>query len=207
MVFKIRLVSQETYLIIEIGVSTMNTNTNTGEQLINAIPVSIYLKNLQSVYITCNQYMLDMAGLRSRDQIIGKTDYELPWSAQADKIREIDQRVMQNSKEFRIEEQPKIYSGRFKTFLTNKSPFNDSQNNIIGIIGVSIDITEQKKLHKMLALTENSLERSSNIREKFLPNISHEIRDPLQGVAVIAEGLSRGWDKFDDTEVELWLTQ
>lgn len=176
-----------------------NNNIN-DQQLIDAIPVSIYLKDLQGVYLTCNQYMLDMADLRSRDQIIGKTDYDLPWNAQADKIREIDQTVIQNNKEFQIEEQPEIYDGYFKTFISSKSPFRDDKNNIIGIIGISIDITEQKKLREMLALTENSLEKSSTIKERFLRNISHEIRNPLQSLVVTTEVLSQSWDKFNETK-------
>lgn len=176
-----------------------NTNTNTSDRLIDAVAVSIYLKDLQGVYLTCNQYMLDMAGLGSKDQIIGKTDYDLPWSRQADKIRIIDQAVIQQNKQFQVEEQPEIYNGHFKTFLSTKSPFVNSKNEIIGVIGVSIDITEQRKLQETLALTEKSLEKSSTIKERFLRNVSHETRNPLQGLVGIAESLSRSWDRFDDT--------
>ena len=186
----------------------MNTNTTNNikdQQLIDLIAVSIYLKDLQGVYIICNQYTLDVVGFSHRDQIIGKTDYELPWSAQADTITATDRAVIQANKEFRVEEQPEICSGHFKTFLSTKSPFRDSQSNIIGIIGLSIDITEQKKIREMLALTENLLEKSSTIKERFLSNTSHEIRNPLQSLVMIAEVLSQSWDTFNDTKRKILI--
>ncbi|MGI4775578.1 MAG: PAS domain-containing protein [Janthinobacterium lividum] len=75
-------------------------------QLIDVIPVSIYRKDLDGTYLGCNKYMLEMAGLDSRDQLVGKTDYQLLWKKQANRIREIDQLVTSTKKPYEIEERP-----------------------------------------------------------------------------------------------------
>ena len=62
-------------------------------QLFDKIEGSIYWKNLSYQYVMCNEYMLNMAGLK-KEEIIGITDYCLPWKKEANKIREIDELVI-----------------------------------------------------------------------------------------------------------------
>jgi two-component system aerobic respiration control sensor histidine kinase ArcB len=169
-------------------------------QLLDNIVASIYWKNLGGVYLGCNKYMLAMAGLQNREQIVGKTDYDLPWRKQANKIRDIDQLVVQNNKTYELEENPLVHEGVLKTFLSSKTPLKEDDGTIIGIVGVSIDITEKNRLEELLKETEKSLEESRTIKERFLKNISHETRNPLQAFVCTAELLEEKWDTFSDKE-------
>jgi PAS domain S-box-containing protein len=144
--------------------------------------------------------MVEMAGLKSREEIIGKTDYELPWKKQAEEIRKTDQQVISTHKVYKKEETPITYKGIIKTFLSSKKPLVDEANNVIGIIGVSIDITDKKEVEQILELTEQHLEKSLTIKERFLKNISHETRNPLQAFVVSAEVLADKWEKFSDKQ-------
>jgi PAS domain S-box-containing protein len=169
-------------------------------QLLDSIAASIYWKDLSGVYLGCNKYMLMMTGLESKDQIIGKTDYALPWRKQANKIKEIDKLVVENNKTYELEENPLVHDGTTKNFLSSKTPLLGDNNEVVGVIGVSIDITEKKKLEDLLRHTQESLEKSMNIKERFLKNISHETRNPLQAFVGSAEILEEKWDVFSDEQ-------
>ncbi len=166
-------------------------------QILDSIPVSIYWKDLNGVYLGCNKYMLQMSGLNDRSQILNKTDYELPWKNQANEICEADQLVIKNNRTYEIEENPKIYGNSIKKFLSIKTPLVNDNSEIIGIIGISIDITEKTKIEEVLIDTQESLAKSSSIKERFLKNISHEIRNPLQAFVVTAETLNEEWNNSD----------
>jgi len=116
-------------------------------QIIDALDASVYWKDLSGKYLGCNKYMEEMAGL-SRDQIIGMTDYSLPWTDQANELTRIDQLVIDNCKKYEIEERVFLSSGVFREFLSSKTPLFDDNGEVIGIIGVSIDITQNKPHRK-----------------------------------------------------------
>lgn len=133
------------------------------------MPASIYWKNLAGAYLGCNKYMLNMAGLESIDQIIGKTDFEMPWQKQAPKIRELDQLVISDGKTYEFEESPTLHNGLIQTFLSSKTPLLDKNNEIIGIIGVSIDITEKKESQQILIDTDRLyITRFLHFYKKFI---------------------------------------
>ena len=68
-------------------------------QIIDAIDSSIYWKDLSGEYLGCNEYMAKLAG-KNRDEIIGKTDFSLPWKDQADQLRKFDLLVSDNQKRY-----------------------------------------------------------------------------------------------------------
>ena len=166
-------------------------------QIIDAIDASIYWKDLSGKYLGCNKYMEKMSGI-SRNQIIGNTDYCLPWKDQANQIREIDQLVVANRKKYQTEERATLTNGAVKIFLSSKTPLVGKNNEILGIIGVSIDITHYKNFEFEFEKTDKTLDEYSSIKNRFLRNINHETRIPLGSVLSISESLKDNWDKFDD---------
>lgn len=140
-------------------------------QLMDSIPASIYWKDSEGFYLGCNKYMLNMAGLTSREQIVGKNDFEMPWRKQAAKIRELDQLVIKNRKTYEREESPTLHNGIVQTFLSSKTPLFGENGNVIGVIGVSIDITEKNDIQQILKNTEHMLETPIKIKSRFLRSI------------------------------------
>ena len=167
------------------------------DQIINAVEASIYWKDLSGKYLGCNEYMEKMSGV-NRNQIIGNTDFCLPWKDQANKIREIDQLVVTNRKKYQTEETATLFNGAVKIFLSSKKPLIGKNDEIIGVIGISIDITDYKSLEYEFEKTDKALNEYSSIKDRFLKNISHEARIPLGSVLSISELLNNNWDKFDD---------
>jgi PAS domain S-box-containing protein len=108
------------------------------------IPGYVYWKDLNGVYLGCNQMEVELAGLKSPEEIIGKTDYDFPWKDSAPILQETDKRIIKTKVPEEIIEIPTLSHGRKMVMLTRKSPLYDDKDNVIGIIGVSIDITDRK---------------------------------------------------------------
>ncbi len=115
--------------------------------IIKTLPGSIYWKNMEGVYLGCNDFMLEMAGL---DDVVGKTDFDLPWKKEASQIRKNDLNTIKSNAVLELEECPTLANGKKIIMLTRKAPLKDEQGNIIGVFGISLDITKSKKLEAAL---------------------------------------------------------
>ncbi|MGL5192925.1 MAG: PAS domain-containing protein, partial [Chroococcales cyanobacterium] len=110
--------------------------------LIDSIPDLIFYKDKQSLYQRVNQAFQRFTA-REEGEILGKTDQEL-FSAEAAKIcAEIDQRILTEGQLLRMEEQLEQFDGSQTWLETIQTPFFDPTGEIVGIIGISRDITER----------------------------------------------------------------
>ena len=156
------------------------------ENIISHLPGSVYWKDRNGVYLGCNDFVVKMAGAKNRFDIIGKTDYELPWKDYADELKEIDESIMENNQSIEIEETPVFPDGTQMTMLTNKSPLRTKNGEIIGIIGVSLDITARKKAEIQLKEEKEKVELANKVKTEFIQNMEHDIRTPFSGIYSLA---------------------
>jgi len=168
-------------------------------QLIDAMPASVYWKDRDGKYLGCNDYMCKMTGYTLKE-VIGKTDYLMVWKEQANKLREIDQRVMLTARSSTIIEEFITIDGILHIFLSSKRPMFDENKKVVGIIGVSIDITEQKKTEELLVDSNKSLRDSLQAKEKFLRNLDHESRNSIQLAHVASNLLMTNWSSLGNNE-------
>lgn len=132
--------------------------------VLDTIPVRVFWKNRDSVYLGCNQLFARDAGLPNSQALVGKRDAELVWSAQAAQYRRDDQCFMERGEaQLRYEEPQTTPAGHVITLLTSKVPLRDPQGNIIGILGVYDDITETRKAEELLRLREAALRAAANV--------------------------------------------
>ncbi|MCL9684278.1 PAS domain-containing hybrid sensor histidine kinase/response regulator [Legionella maioricensis] len=156
------------------------------QDIISAVPGSIYWKNKEGIYLGCNDFMAKTAGLSTSD-IIGKSDYEL-WPSQASKLCENDKRVMDLGQSIRMEEEVTLSNGKKRFFIVDKMPLRDPNGKLNGIIGNSMEITDLKEI-------QAALESANNAKTEFIANMSHDIRTPLTGVVGMSKLLE---DKVED---------
>jgi len=131
------------------------------EGIINAIPVRVFWKDKNLVYLGCNAVFAHDAGLADPQDIIGKDDYLMGWCEQAELYRAADRQVIESGcAKLLLEEPQTTPDGKIITLLTSKVPLCDGQGGINGVIGVYMDITERKQMEAVVQATIASVELS-----------------------------------------------
>ena len=112
---------------------------------IDLIPLNIFCKDLKGVYCICNKRQLEVAGVQ-RDSVIGKTDFQCPWMKIAKKLRLDDAVVLGTRTRHLFEDISWVSDGKKYIYLSMKAPIcKNSDSEVVGVIGVSIDTTEEEK--------------------------------------------------------------
>ncbi len=167
--------------IIEIE---LRENKQMLQLVMDNIPELISWKDINSTYLGCNKNFARVAGLRDPKEIIGKTDYELPWKvSEAESFFEIDQFVMDTDKpEYKII-QPQLQADGKQAWLdTNKIPLHNSKNEVVGILCTYNDITEQVNSEVALKNSERKYREAYNRAEFYKDVFAHDVSNILQGI-------------------------
>ncbi|MDD5432072.1 MAG: PAS domain S-box protein [Candidatus Omnitrophica bacterium] len=123
--------------------------------LVENLPQMIFLKDINSNYISCNENFAKNLKIKPKD-IFGKTDFDFFPKELADKYKADDQRVMSAGKTEEIEEKY-IQEGKEVFVHTLKAPLKDDHGNVIGLFGLFWDITELKQAEEALRLSESKV--------------------------------------------------
>lgn len=125
--------------------------------LLDVVGACIFTKDLQGRYTYANAPMLALYGCSAR-AILGTDAAAHLDAASAECIRAVDQRVLQTGEEFEGEELSRVTAtGRCRSYWTVKKPLRDEAGAIIGLCGVSTDITERKTIEAQLTEQQHLL--------------------------------------------------
>lgn len=121
------------------------------DNIIDTIPIRVFWKNRSLRYLGCNTLFAHDAGLQSPSELIGKDDYQMGWSEQADLYRADDRAIISSgeSKLFYEEEQT-TPNGEKIWLSTSKIPLKNNNGEIFGVLGIYEDITQRKAFEKIL---------------------------------------------------------
>jgi len=135
--------------------------------IINSIDALVFVKDKNFKYLECNKAFEDVIG-HTRDEILGKDDYELFTKEQADLFREYDVNVLQSAQSKRVLKQSIDADGNNIYRFVTLSPLFDDDKNIFGVAGSAVDITEIKNL-------ELKLRESKNMFDLFMDNLPYVV--------------------------------
>jgi PAS domain S-box-containing protein len=113
--------------------------------ILNSAPGNVYIKDVNGRYLGCNKEALSILNISDENEIIGKTDYDILPKEIADGLRKIDQDIINNGATYVTEEVGQDANFKKAIFLTKKTPLYDEEGNVIGLIGISFDITDKKR--------------------------------------------------------------
>ena len=118
--------------------------------LVKNIPDLVFLKDKDGIYLACNKRFEDFFGAKEKD-IIGKSDYDFVDKDLADFFRMNDDKVMQTNKTWTNEEKITFASdGHIEVVQATKIPIQNSDGSLMGVLGISRDITERQHHEKHL---------------------------------------------------------
>jgi diguanylate cyclase (GGDEF)-like protein/PAS domain S-box-containing protein len=119
--------------------------------ILDNIPQNVFWKDINSVYEGGNRSLLAEAGLQSMDELIGKTDVDLRWKDQARQFRKVDLEVMTSGvARMRMQATDVRRDGTACWIETSKIPLKDDQGRVVGVLGVTEDITARKYMEETL---------------------------------------------------------
>jgi PAS domain S-box-containing protein len=160
----------------------------------------IFVKSTTGHFLLVNKQHANYLGAPNEASMIGKTLFDFVEHEEAARISEVDQKVMQtqigveNMIDYR-----KLNDNSERWLLTSKVPLPDESGKCIGLVGISLDISEQKKIERTLKNTIQTLEdtklqliEAEKLKTvgRLAAGIAHEVKNPLNVVSLGAEYLA-----------------
>lgn len=151
--------------------------------LIDHLPDYIFIKDVDSRFVINNQAHAQLIGYEDPEDLVGKTDFDVFPKELAQHYYADEQRVIETGQPLiGREEETVTKTGRHQWVSTNKVPLRDPDGNIIGLVGMSRDITARKEAEEALVEAFGEL-------EKFTYMVSYEMHEPLREIVQELEAL------------------
>jgi PAS domain S-box-containing protein len=148
--------------------------------LIDTIPTPVYYKNSCGIYLGCNKAFELALGL-SKEDILGKTDYDLAPKELADQYQKADKELLASQQVYSYESSVIFADCTAHDVIFYKAAFAKADGTICGLVGVILDISERKRTEKALRV--------------FIHAVSHDLRNPVQGTVMVLQNLLSQPDK------------
>jgi PAS domain S-box-containing protein len=156
------------------------TEKNLFRSMLEKLPGHVYWLNRDNVYLGCNEQQAKYLGLSSPSKIIGKTNEAFHTKEGADRLDKINMSVIETGVAFEGEEFLSFTNTEPRHCLTHKTPLYDTHGKVVGLLGISIDITDRKRVEELE--TQNKIQTKF---QKLAEQVSHDIRTPLQTLSMI----------------------
>lgn len=153
------------------------------------IPQFIFWKDINSVYLGCNEKYAELIGLSNPSEIVGKTDKDIGWLSDGDtaeKFQDGDKSTLAGNYIINEEEWLSLPSGIKILTLINKVPLVEN-GKVVGVLGVATDITEKKRIEENFQKVEHQLKGMTLVTA----TIAHELRTPLAAIKAAARGIKQ----------------
>lgn len=164
--------------------------------LMDNMPDAIYFKDTKSRFTRVNAASCPGLGIKDPEEAIGMTDFDFAPKELAKQFYADDQMVMKSKEPIIGKEEVMIDKIGRKWYSATKVPIKDKNNKVIGLVGISRNITELKEAEKELKLYSDHLEELVEEKTKQLKQsermaaigelaamVGHDLRNPLTGIA------------------------
>lgn len=169
-----------------------------GHDLLHSVTESIqdliFYKDNNFKYIGCNQNFASFFG-KTVDEFIGKDDFDLYPLEYALGFRQRDALIFEKIESSSNEEWVKNFKGNDVLLLTTKHPLFNSGGELIGLVGISRDITKEYWLEQEIREQQAILSQQSRLAAlgEMIGNIAHQWRQPINSLGLIIQDLKEAY--------------
>ncbi|MBY0430826.1 MAG: PAS domain S-box protein, partial [Rhodospirillales bacterium] len=175
--------------------------------IMDSIPEFIFWKDKDSRYLGANINFSRAAGYEEIEDLIGKSDHDLPWTrAQTTRALASDREVLETRQpKYHYVETQTQADGRTRWIEASKVPLFDAAGEVMGVLGSYSDITERRRTEYQLQHMMGALQRSNADLEQFAYVASHDLREPLRMVTSYLTLLERRYAEHLDNSAREFI--
>jgi PAS domain S-box-containing protein len=150
--------------------------------VLDNVPAVVYLKDLDGCYLMVNRRFEELFHM-SGAAVAGKTDHELFPAEQADSFRANDRRVLESRQPMEFEETGNR-NGEQRWYTSLKFPLLDSSGRVTALCGVSMDVTEARKIQDEMRILHQRTWHTDRIERAgaITVSLAHELSQPLTAI-------------------------
>ncbi|MBM1108010.1 PAS domain-containing protein [Aurantibacter crassamenti] len=178
------------------------------QTLIDHLPINVFIKDTKARKILANKHELEFFGLQHENQILGKDDSHFITGESLKACLADDFYVIEKGKAILKKENTVVLNnGKEVTFSTSKIPLLDEDKNVIGLVGISLDISDQKVKEEELRRLINVTSLQNKKLVDFAHIISHNLRSHAANFSMLLEFLVTEKDKDEKQNITQMLVK
>lgn len=162
------------------------------DTVISGTPDAVFVKDAAGRYLLANAATAGFVGKKPAD-VVGRDDYALFPEASARTLVDIDRAIMAGGRTQTHEEHLTTRDGQAIDFLVTKGPVFNDVGQVVGLFGISRDVSERKRAEEKIRQLNAELERRVSERTAELQSanleladlayaLTHNLRSPLRAI-------------------------
>ena len=160
----------------------LKTHNSFIDLVFETLPDQLYYKDRQARLIGINPACYLHHGATSAQELLGKTDMEIKPGLAGQLSYEQELRLMDQNETIRNREEYTLKDGTLCHIENIKKPLLNEAGEVIGLVGVTRDISEQVNNERERIRAQKEAEDANKAKSSFLAMMSHEIRTPMHGI-------------------------
>ncbi len=166
----------------ELSFNLQNQRIEQLESIIALMPGNVYWKDKKGRYLGCNRNVAKILKLSTPAEIIGKTNYDLFDKKLADIAAKVDEQVMMTNKELALEEVGLNINGESAIYFTRKVPLRNNNGKVVGLLGISMDMTERKFNEEKLETLKAKLEIVNKVLTTLIASLASNENSAINNI-------------------------
>ncbi len=187
------------------------------DTVISGTPDAVFVKDARGRYLMANAAAAQFVG-KTPGEIVGRDDRFLFPDGSAQLLMELDRAIMQSGQTQTHEERLTTLDGKALVFRVTKGPVFDAMSRVVGLFGISRDISESKRvedeirrlngeLERRVAERTDELQAANRELEDLSYALTHNLRAPLRAIGGFAQILVDDHARQLDPEARAHLAQ